>query len=132
MFNKESFFQKLEKLHRELDDFISHSTKDCGPCIDCCMNITDSFLFVPLYVDYINHNLSMDKENSHPLMTWEEGYNITTCPYIDFNEKKCGIYNYRPAGCRNYPRLLGDKESSLYYKCVFYETWEFSDLGRRV
>ncbi|MEQ8187972.1 MAG: YkgJ family cysteine cluster protein [Candidatus Eremiobacterota bacterium] len=127
MADKTYYFDKLDKLHSELNNYIAPVSRDCGPCINCCINISESHLFVPLYIDYINYNLG---ENNSYVKTWEEGIEIPLCPYIDLTAKKCAIYQWRPLSCRLYPMMLERSENSMYYRCVFYNLYEkdFSDL----
>jgi len=120
------YFDKLKKLYKEMDKLLSYSDRDCGNCVDCCLNVSDTFMFLPLYIDYINHNLS--SENKYPLLTWEEAYELSLCPYLDLKKRRCGIYELRPVVCRLFPRLSEVRETSLYHKCVFYEDYELSGL----
>ncbi|MEQ8222598.1 MAG: YkgJ family cysteine cluster protein [Candidatus Eremiobacterota bacterium] len=125
MTDKTYYFDKLDQLHSELNKYISPVSRDCGPCINCCINISESHLFVPLYIDYINYNTGRET-----VKTWEDGIEIPLCPYIDLAGKKCAIYKWRPLSCRLYPMMLERSENSMYYRCVFFELYEkdFSDL----
>ncbi len=127
MADKTYYFDKLDKFHNKLNNYISPVSRDCGACINCCINISGSHLFVPLYIDYINYNTG--EENSL-VKTWEEGIEIPLCPYIDLLDKKCGIYQWRPLSCRLYPMMLERSENSMYYRCVFFDLYEkdFSDM----
>ena len=132
MFDKKAYFYELEQLYLKLDEYISHSSRDCGPCIDCCINVSDSFMFFPLQIDYINYKLQKDNNKCYPLLNWEEAYELAFCPYINITEKKCNIYKYRPAICRTYPRFLIGDTSSLYHKCIFFESFDFSNLDSTI
>ncbi len=127
MTDKTYYFDKLDKLHNKLNTYIYPVSQDCGPCINCCINISESHLFVPIYIDYINYNLG---ENNSYVKTWEEGIEIPLCPYIDLADKKCAIYKWRPLSCRLYPMILERSENSMYYRCVFFDLYEkdFSDM----
>lgn len=131
MFDKKTYFDQLEILYDKLDNFISHSSKDCGACVDCCINISEGFIFFPLQVDYINSKLQEENKDYKP-MTWEEGVSVTLCPFINFKDKKCMAHNYRSSQCRSYPRLLIKSDSSLYNKCVFYEDYDRTDFDSTV
>ncbi|HPZ06932.1 MAG TPA: YkgJ family cysteine cluster protein [Candidatus Eremiobacteraeota bacterium] len=121
--NKFTYFDKLEKLHSSLDEYLLPLYKDCGDCINCCVDIRDAYLFVPIYVDYINYNFA----DLYPSISWEEGLSLTLCPYLDVREKKCGIYKARPLSCRLYPMMLERGENSMYYGCIFYNLYEIDN-----
>jgi len=127
MMDEKYYFDKLDTLHNELNNYIFPVSRDCGACINCCINISESHLFIPLYIDYINYNRG-DEHSS--VKTWEDGIEIPLCPYIDLTDKKCAIYKWRPLACRLYPMMLERSENSMYYRCVFYDLYEkdYSDL----
>lgn len=60
-----------------------------------------SLLFVP-----ITHNLANERQQEHvqgEKQTFTEDDHTFMCKAWDSVSRKCGVYAYRPAGCRTFP-----------------------------
>jgi len=124
---KINFFNRLERLLFQLDSHLEAVSLPCVNCIDCCVDLKDSSIFAPLYIDYINYNLSTAPDNNYPLLSWEEGLEVSLCPYLDVINSRCNIYKLRPCTCRIYPVLLFKNPELLYNECVF-TSYDFASL----
>jgi Fe-S-cluster containining protein len=85
--------------HREFEKI------DCLACANCCKTISPAIYFSDIRrmaakmkittSDFINRFLSEDEEGSYV-------FKHTPCPFLG-EDNFCGIYEFRPKACREYP-----------------------------
>lgn len=105
-------FQKLKKSKpRDLDDSVQQFHEevfaeiDCLKCANCCR--TTSPIFYDKDIERLSRYLKIkpSKFTEQYLHIDEDGdyvLNMAPCPFLD-SENYCGVYDARPAACREYP-----------------------------
>lgn len=98
---KKNLDNHFHSMHEELFDKI-----DCLTCANCCR--TTSPIWRDVDIDRIAKHLNMrpsefttrylhiDEDNDWVL-------NQSPCAFLNLDDNKCSIYEYRPKACREYP-----------------------------
>ncbi|MFM7619133.1 MAG: YkgJ family cysteine cluster protein [Bacteroidota bacterium] len=98
---KKNLDTHFHSMHEELFDKI-----DCLTCANCCR--TTSPIWRDVDIDRISKHLNMrpsefttkylhiDEDNDWVL-------NQSPCAFLNLDDNKCSIYEYRPKACREYP-----------------------------
>ena len=87
---------------------------DCLQCANCCKTTSPIFRDVDIKriakalkikeKMFVDTYLNFDTDGDFVLKT-------APCPFLDLATNKCGIYEFRPAACREYPHT--DRKNSI-------------------
>ena len=87
---------------------------DCLKCANCCKTTSPIFRDVDIKriskefrvkeKQFIHEYLKMDADGDYVLQT-------APCPFLDQTDNKCGIYEFRPAACKEYPHT--DRKNAI-------------------
>ena len=105
---------ELEQLDHEAFD-VAHGGYDCTRCANCCK--TTPPLLTRTDADRIARHLRMrpTEFSERYLRTDADGDSVmaaTPCPFLG-TDNLCGIYDVRPAACRDYPHTAERRQLQL-------------------
>jgi uncharacterized protein len=96
--------KKLDQKFHEAHEKAFEKT-DCLECANCCKTTSPIFRdkdierlakhFKIKAVDFVSTHLHMDNDGDYVL-------NSAPCPFL-FDDNQCGVYDWRPNACREYP-----------------------------
>jgi hypothetical protein len=122
-------YLKSDKLNkRRFNNIVKEVEKkiDCTTCGNCCKRISPDLRKKDIEIISEFLNLSQEEFVKRYLRYTEDGlfqFNETPCPFLQ--QKKCTIYETRPAECKQYPNL--DKDITT--RCIqFFSNAEICPL----
>lgn len=120
--DNQQFYRRLKnKSPKNLDDLFHENhknvfeTTDCLTCANCCK--TTSPIFYPRDIERASKPLKLKPgEFSQKYLLIDEDNDFvlkqSPCPFLAANNS-CGIYEYRPNACREYPHTSRKKMSQI-------------------
>jgi Fe-S-cluster containining protein len=105
LFNRLAKKKKLDDVFHSLHKQVFAKT-DCLTCANCCRTTSPIFRDVDIeriskhvgmrVAEFTDKYLHLDEERDWVL-------NSSPCAFLDLDDNKCSIYDFRPKACREYP-----------------------------
>ncbi len=105
LFNRLAKKKKLDEVFHAMHEEIFAKT-DCLTCANCCRTTSPIFRDVDIeriakhlgmrVADFIDKYLHLDEDRDWVL-------NSSPCTFLNLEDNKCSIYDFRPKACREYP-----------------------------
>lgn len=105
LFNRLAKKKKLDEVFHAMHEEIFAKT-DCLTCANCCRTTSPIFRDVDIeriakhlgmrVADFTDKYLHLDEDRDWVL-------NSSPCTFLNLEDNKCGIYDFRPKACREYP-----------------------------
>ncbi len=105
LFNRLAKKKKLDEVFHAMHEEIFAKT-DCLTCANCCRTTSPIFRDVDIeriakylgmrVADFTDKYLHLDEDRDWVL-------NSSPCTFLNLEDNKCSIYDFRPKACREYP-----------------------------
>lgn len=105
LFNRLAKKKKLDEVFHAMHEEIFAKT-DCLTCANCCRTTSPFFRDVDIeriakhlgmrVADFTDKYLHLDEDRDWVL-------NSSPCTFLNLEDNKCSIYDFRPKACREYP-----------------------------
>lgn len=105
LFNRLAKKKKLDEVFHAMHEEIFAKT-DCLTCANCCRTTSPIFRDVDIeriakhlgmrVADFTDKYLHLDEDRDWVL-------NSNPCTFLNLEDNKCSIYDFRPKACREYP-----------------------------
>ncbi|MEY3851020.1 MAG: hypothetical protein RJA38_1461, partial [Bacteroidota bacterium] len=105
LFNRLAKKKKLDEVFHAMHEEIFAKT-DCLTCANCCRTTSPIFRDVDIeriakhlgmrVADFTAKYLHLDEDRDWVL-------NSSPCAFLNLEDNKCSIYDFRPKACREYP-----------------------------
>ena len=105
LFNRIAKKKKLDEVFHAMHEEIFAKT-DCLTCANCCRTTSPIFRDVDIeriakhlgmrVADFTDKYLHLDEDRDWVL-------NSSPCTFLNLEDNKCSIYDFRPKACREYP-----------------------------
>ena len=97
--------KKIDDIFHEKHEEVFENI-DCLECGNCCKTTSPIFRNIDIKriakklrmkdVDFVEEYLYEDQDGDYVL-------NVAPCPFLDLEDNTCGIYDFRPQACEEYP-----------------------------